>query len=37
MGKSDQLKNSMKGGLNGLITSTAPATSEERRLAMHLK
>ena len=30
MGKSDQLKNSMKGGLNGLITSTAPATSEEK-------
>ena len=30
MGKSDQLKNSMKGGLNGLITSTAPATREEK-------
>ena len=30
MGKSDQLKNSMNGGLNGLITSTAPATSEEK-------
>ena len=30
MGKSDQLKNSMKGGLNGLITSTASATREEK-------
>lgn len=30
MGKSDQLKNSMKGGLNGLIASTAPAVKEEK-------
>lgn len=30
MGKSDQLKNSMKGGLNGLLSSTAPVVNEEK-------
>lgn len=31
MGKSDLLKDSMKGGLNGLISSTTPAKSEEKK------
>lgn len=29
MSKSDQLKNSMKGGLNGLLSSTAPTNTDK--------
>lgn len=30
MGKSNQLKNSMKGGLNGLLSSTTPSPTEDK-------
>ena len=30
MGKSNQLKDSMKGGLNGLLSSTTPSSTEDK-------
>ncbi|NDV56997.1 hypothetical protein [Bacteroides sp. 519] len=30
MGKSDSLKDSMKGGLNGLLSSTTPSSIEDK-------
>ena len=30
MGKSNQLKDSMKGGLNGLLSSTTPTSNEDK-------
>lgn len=30
MGKSNQLKDSMKGGLNGLLSSTTPSFTEDK-------
>lgn len=30
MGKSNQLKDSMKGGLNGLLSSTTPSSIEDK-------
>lgn len=30
MGKSNQLKDSMKGGLNGLLSSTTPTSKEDK-------
>lgn len=36
MGKSDLLKDGMKGGLNGLISSTTSVKSEEKRLLKRL-
>lgn len=30
MGKNNQLKDSMKGGLNGLLSSTTPSSTEDK-------
>lgn len=33
MGKSDLLKDSMKGGLNGLLSATTPSSKEDKKIA----